>query len=183
MTYGDSFTAGDEVNDDATWPFFLQSLLDHDVINFGTRAYGTDQSLLKFEQQARSNALAPFVVLGIMSENINRLMNIYRPFYAPTTEFKLGFKPTYRCDRSGALEIVPNPLQTFKNTAAELRALATGAAQHDPYARSKLHLSWPFTFNMVRLLYEYGVARLGVIHGCFQARHCSTFGQTATHLT
>ncbi len=159
--YGDSFTLGDEVNDDETWPYFLQELLGKDVRNFGARAYGTDQAVMKFEQHVRSNLIAPVAVLGIMWENINRIANNYRPFYLARTIFKLGFKPRYACDRNDRLTIESNPMQEFRATPAALQALAARAAESDPYAQSKPRLSWPFTLGMLKLSYEYGRSRLG----------------------
>ena len=77
--YGDSFTFCDQVNDDQTWPYYLSKLTNTRVENWGVGAYGTDQALLRLKQNLpkyRTN----IVVLGVFSENINRLMNAYRPF-------------------------------------------------------------------------------------------------------
>ena len=52
VVLGDSFTFGDEVSDDETYPSYLQGLLpDTDVLNLGVHGYGHDQMLLYLEDQ------------------------------------------------------------------------------------------------------------------------------------
>ena len=52
LTFGDSFTFGDEVSDDETWTYFLEKLLPgSEVINFGVHGYGHDQMLLYLREE------------------------------------------------------------------------------------------------------------------------------------
>ena len=53
LAIGDSFTFGDDIDDDETYPAMLQSLLgpQYEVLNMGIHGYGHDQSLLKLEQE------------------------------------------------------------------------------------------------------------------------------------
>ncbi|MEI7818147.1 MAG: SGNH/GDSL hydrolase family protein [Desulfuromonadales bacterium] len=49
---GDSFTFGDEVNDDQTLPYYLNHFLDAtEVLNFGESGYGLDQMVLRLEEE------------------------------------------------------------------------------------------------------------------------------------
>ncbi len=79
-TYGDSFTYGAEVGDAETWQTFLASKIKSNVLNFGIGGSGTDQALLKYKMH--DNMSPRVVFLGIFPENINRVVNVYRPFYS-----------------------------------------------------------------------------------------------------
>ena len=50
LAVGDSFTFGDEVKDDETWPAHLQQLLGRRVLNAGVSGYGFDQIVLRAEK-------------------------------------------------------------------------------------------------------------------------------------
>jgi lysophospholipase L1-like esterase len=71
LATGDSYTQGDEVDDDHTWPAQLQGLLRRRTINAGVAAYGFDQTVLRTEQ------LVPLVkpgliVLGFIGDDLRR---------------------------------------------------------------------------------------------------------------
>lgn len=132
--YGDSFTAGVDVNDDEAWPYLLEQILDRGVKNFGTGAYGTDQAVLKFEGHAQSGDVAAVTILGIHEENIRRTVNTFRPFYIRATGIKLGFKPRYRCDDQDVLHLEANPLVPFEDDLEALQRIAARAAERDLYA-------------------------------------------------
>jgi hypothetical protein len=111
--YGDSFTAGSNVNDDETWEYFLSRLTGTRVANFGVAGYGPDQALLKLERNFRRGLRAKIVILAIIPDDLNRLLSVYRPFYA-RAEPGVTFKPMFR-GQAGAMEVVnlaPRPLTT-----------------------------------------------------------------------
>jgi hypothetical protein len=66
LVFGDSMTFGEEVDDDATLPHWLESsLADAEVLNFGVRGYGLGQMVLRLE--AEGLAMHPdHVVLVIL---------------------------------------------------------------------------------------------------------------------
>jgi len=71
LATGDSYTQGDEVDNDHTWPAQLQGLLRRRTINAGVAAYGFDQIVLRTEQ------LVPVVkpgliVLGFIADDLRR---------------------------------------------------------------------------------------------------------------
>ncbi len=107
-TYGDSFTYCAEVGDENTWQTFLGDKLQTNVLNFGVSGYGTDQALLKYELQ--EGIAAKIVILGVLPENINRVVNIYRPFYTYHDPLKLT-KPIFFKDRN-KIRLVPNPIRS-----------------------------------------------------------------------
>ncbi len=107
-TYGDSFTYCANVPDDCTWQTFLGQKLKQNVINFGVGGYGTDQAVLKHEFQNQIHT--KIVMLCILPENINRIVNIYRPFYTYNDPLRLT-KPIF-VKKGDQLVLVPNPLRS-----------------------------------------------------------------------
>jgi hypothetical protein len=90
---GDSFTFGDEVDDDSTSAAALERMIDAPVLNYGVRAFGPDQSVLKFERLAQKRLMPNIAVLIIMHENIRRVVNSFRPVYYSVTDMRFGLKP------------------------------------------------------------------------------------------
>ncbi len=101
--FGDSFTFSSEVSDDAAWGNVLARRLGCRVANYGIGGYGTDQAYLRFlEQDVGSGAV---VILGIFEDNLRRNVNQHRSLL--TGKSIVGFKPRYKVDRRGQLELVP----------------------------------------------------------------------------
>src|SRR4051812_2059220 len=117
MAFGDSHTYCDEVGDADTWEVALEDSVGADVDNFGVPGYAPDQALLRFRQKVRE-VQRPVAVLGFGLENINRVVNRYRPFYAPGTGLPYP-KPRFVL-KDGALVLLPNPI----TSAADLSRLA-----------------------------------------------------------
>ena len=69
--YGDSFVWADEVDDAHAWGNLLVDRLGCRVANFGVRAYGTDQSYLRYLNSAPTDN-SQVVVLGHFTENVLR---------------------------------------------------------------------------------------------------------------
>ena len=114
--FGDSFTYCDEVGDEDTWENRLAEHLQGDVFNFGNGGYGTDQAYLRFKEDF-SKVRAPVAILGIVTENINRCVNVHRRFYFAKTGICLT-KPRFLLTDDG-LELLENPL----GSADDLRLL------------------------------------------------------------
>lgn len=77
VAFGDSFVYGDEVSADQTFPFYLSEKLDATVRNFGVSGFGPDQAVLRLERELANGLDAPVVVLGMPSENIARVVNVF----------------------------------------------------------------------------------------------------------
>jgi hypothetical protein len=78
-----------------------------EVLNFGVDAYGPDQSVLRYVEDG--HRFRPHLVLiGFMSENLLRAVNVFRPFYEPGTGAPFA-KPRFVLERGG-LRLIPNPL-------------------------------------------------------------------------
>ncbi len=111
VTIGDSFTFGDEVSDNETWPAQVERILRADgvptrVFNLGTNAYGIDQALLRLRRDGAP--LRPdVVILGLQPENLMRNVNIVRPIFFPDTALPLS-KPRFILD-DGELHLRNQP--------------------------------------------------------------------------
>jgi hypothetical protein len=109
--FGDSFTHCSDVGNDETWEERISELdPTFEVINFGVGGYALDQAHLRFLAEGDTYRGAAYVLVGFMSENIKRMVNVFRPFYHPDTGLPLP-KPRYRLVE-GKLELLPNPLRS-----------------------------------------------------------------------
>ena len=114
--FGDSFTFCADVHDHETWEEYLAEMVQSNIYNFGVGAYGTDQAYLKFLKYL-PKIKTRVVTLGLIMENINRIVNTYRKFYAIVTgaprtkpRFKLvNAHELYSSDYE--LVLIPNPIQ------------------------------------------------------------------------
>jgi hypothetical protein len=110
-TFGDSFTYGTEVALGETWEKQLERIAPAtQVLNYGVPAYGLDQAYLRYLKVGAD--YRPHVVLiGYMSENIARNVNVFRPFYTRARRDVLFTKPRFRVV-DGELVLVDNPIRT-----------------------------------------------------------------------
>ena len=107
--FGDSFTFGSEVDDTATWEYQLEERdARYEVVNFGVGAYGLDQAYLRFLQDG-VHFNSDIVVIGFMSENIYRNLNVFRPFYSSAYTTNIYTKPRFSFE-NGVLSLIKNPL-------------------------------------------------------------------------
>lgn len=110
LAVGGSFTHGDETSFAEGWTQQLEKRLEGvEVINGGVPAYGPDQALLRF-RRLRERFAPKVVLFGVMTENLNRVVNVFRPFYYPS-DLIMFAKPRFRLAGEG-LELTPNPLPT-----------------------------------------------------------------------
>ena len=80
--FGDSFTAGDDVNDDEVWGYLLERELNEagirsEVLNFGVGAYGMGQAYLRWQHLGKSFS-PDIVIFGLQPENLKRNVNVFR---------------------------------------------------------------------------------------------------------
>jgi hypothetical protein len=105
--FGDSFTYCEEVDQSECWTAVLEERLQRiEVLNFGVPGYGPDQAWLRYERDGRPYQPCG-VLIGYMVENINRVVNRFRPFYEPNTGLALA-KPRFRLSGDG-LQLLPSP--------------------------------------------------------------------------
>lgn len=92
LAIGDSFTFGDEVEDNETWAAHLERILNKRVLNAGVGAYGIDQDFLRAELLVDEYD-PDVVILSFISDDINRTEYSYYPYgngWKPYFEYKNG---------------------------------------------------------------------------------------------
>lgn len=104
--YGDSFTFSLEVDNEHAWGNILANLQKCRVNNFAIPGYGTDQAFLRYKNNPHEKS--SIVILGILSENVNRNVNQFRRFYVPQDVVLFGFKPRFIED-GNKLKLIPIP--------------------------------------------------------------------------
>jgi len=142
--FGDSFVAC-VGPDEETWETHLGARLGTNVVNQGVPAYGPDQALLKLRRDLSCHPTR-VVLLGILSENVCRIQNVYRLAYtslhykgALRPDGTIGWEPTKpRFVRRGErLETVPNPVRgarDLERLLADPRGFLAPVERHDRFA-------------------------------------------------
>ncbi len=126
VVVGGSFTHGDEVKDAEAWPALVDAARDDwRVANLGVGAYGLDQARMRYLKDGRRLA-ADEVWLGLMPSATLRVVTQYRPALRHQDP-SVAFKPRYRWDGPGRLEVVPNPARTIADVV-DLVTNANGAS-------------------------------------------------------
>jgi hypothetical protein len=129
--FGDSFTYGWAVSDEATWPWLLQSALPRQrVVNFAVGGYGTLQALLQLEAALRSRPRPALVVLAhnFFHDPRNTFSRLRRREAVPWNRLGPIEHPAARIGRDGALEIASTPLSYAEFPLMRRSALANLAA-------------------------------------------------------
>lgn len=88
LAVGDSFTAGDEVDDHESWPAVLQEMLARRAINGGVSGYGVDQMVLRAEQVSVREKPAA-TVLSFIADDLernarSRMWTLEKPWFEMT---------------------------------------------------------------------------------------------------
>ena len=93
--FGCSFTYGQSLNDDETYPWMLQEILqEYEVVNFGVRGYSTLQSLIQFKQALEKRKLPRIAVVA------------YAAFHDERNTFSRNWKKALRVkERFGHVEM------------------------------------------------------------------------------
>lgn len=131
-TFGDSYTFGMEVSNEQTWQ---EQLVKRDnrfeIINFGIGGHSLDQGYLRYLDEG--SAYSPDIVMvGFMSENINRVVSVYRPYYVEQTGLPLT-KPRFILE-DGELKLIKNPhqkLEDYKELLANPKSVLPTLGEHD----------------------------------------------------
>jgi hypothetical protein len=83
VVLGDSFTFGEDVGDDETWPSRLQAAMPGtEVLNLGVHGYGHDQMLLYLQEEGLRYH-PDVVVVGFLPDDMERNVVAFRDFAKP----------------------------------------------------------------------------------------------------
>ena len=95
LAVGGSYTLGDEVSDDETFPAQLQALTGRRTINAGMEAYGLDQTVLRAEVVAATDRPAAIVVSfgadNLRRMEMSRVWGVEKPYFT-LTDGKLALR-------------------------------------------------------------------------------------------
>lgn len=105
--YGDSFSYGVGVAADETFAAQIEAKTGWTCPNFGVAAYGPDQALLKYRDASLHSR---FAVLGILDENVGRIVTVWWNFYDRGSGSFGGTKPRFDLS-SGTPVLIENPIQ------------------------------------------------------------------------
>ena len=144
--FGDSYTHGNEVRNDQTWPAAFERHLkaqdlNVEVMNFGVMSYGMDQALLRYRRDG-----APFhpdlVLFGLQTENTFRNLNVFRPSYVLNAGIVLA-KPRFvlEGDRLTQAPIeLPEPATIVDEVIADFPASSLYA--YEEFTDTRLTPDW-----------------------------------------
>jgi hypothetical protein len=136
--FGDSFSHADDVHNDFTWAnVWEQGDPRLEVLNFGVPGYGTDQAFLHYQRDGKKYS-PDIAILGVMSENLNRNLNTFIPFYRHDSW--PNSKPRYKLDRDGSLQLHENAYREHSDYQAiidNLPAEIEAQGAHDWWYRAK----------------------------------------------
>ncbi|MFH1559944.1 MAG: SGNH/GDSL hydrolase family protein [Chloroflexota bacterium] len=115
VAIGDSFVFGAQVNDNETYPFYLESLLDNtEVLNMGVVGYGIDQAVLKYLKYG-STYTPDLVILGTYPHDYVRTGLSFYGFSKPVFEYN---------DNNDSIELtntsIPPPQEVFDELKRKL---------------------------------------------------------------
>jgi len=83
LTFGDSYTFGDEVSDNETYSYFLsQEMPEAEVLNLGVHGYGHDQMLLYLQHEGVKYR-PDVVIVGFVWFDINRNLVTFSNYSKP----------------------------------------------------------------------------------------------------
>lgn len=130
LAVGDSFTFGDQVDDDATWPAALERKLGRPVKNGGVFGYSFVQAVLRAEELLPRHPFDTLVV-SLIAGDLDR--NEYSKRYTPVPWFDLegGQLVLRNCpvvDTSDPGELAGRPLKNLLGRSALLDAILANVA-------------------------------------------------------
>ncbi|HKI00800.1 MAG TPA: hypothetical protein VKK31_02355 [Thermoanaerobaculia bacterium] len=134
--FGDSFTHASGVAEGLSWEERLEALEPGlEVMNFGIPGSDPGQGLLRYRREG--TAYHPDVVLiGMMSENINRMVNTFRPFYFGRSGLPFS-KPRFAV-QGGKLVLHENPIRSieqYREVLSDPETWLPRLGEHDYFYR------------------------------------------------
>ena len=147
ITVGDSYTNGNEADFADSYPAQLEQMAGVGVANWGVSGFGPLQATLTYEQVAPYYPNADIVILGIMHENIRRLVNSFRPALLRSSGVTFGFKPYVEVGADGP-RFRENQNAPPSQQLDELVARARTALRNDYWAKGESR--FPYSVAFVR---------------------------------
>ncbi|HJT82539.1 MAG TPA: hypothetical protein VJ719_15190 [Chthoniobacterales bacterium] len=86
LVFGDSFTFGNDVHDNETWPSELETILQQPVLNAAVTGYGIDQAFMRAEKLL-PNYHPAVVIVAFISHDVHRAELSYYSKWKPYFEY------------------------------------------------------------------------------------------------
>lgn len=163
--FGDSFTAGDDVDDEEVWTNQLRLALQQrgiraEVLNFGVGGYDMGQAYLRW--RAVGQQFQPdIVIFGFQPENLDRNVNVFRILYihGPSIPFS---KPRFYM-QDGSLALLNAPALPPEMMVATFEAFASHplAAFEDYYRSRDIVSKWWLRSRLAAFIYAVTKAQKG----------------------
>lgn len=152
--FGDSFTFGGEVANDATWSHHLEIVLAEngikaEVLNFGISGYGMDQAYLRWQQDGI--AFKPDIVMfGFSPFDIRRNTNLFRSL----ADFEsLVAKPRFILEDDDELRLVHQPVTPPQDVINVLTNFYQHPlSQYEGYYDSRFSQQWWLESKVIALI-------------------------------
>lgn len=156
LLFGDSYTAGDGVSNTHRYSDVLESLLPNlEVFNFGLSGTGTDQQYLVFREVAK-DIEHDLIVVGLMVENIRRIVVQYRPWATPEGKTLFFAKPYFTFDKDRLTQHnVPVPKEPIDEEALILVEGQADRGGRLAWARKAVNQLGPSARDLVQRLSRY----------------------------
>ena len=132
--YGDSFTFGNEVSFEESWPYLFEELAGERIVNLGVPAGAQDMEYWKC--RAMYDTYPTRVVLFAVGPiDVSRLGSMARKFLNPEDDLPL-IKGRYARNEDGEFVLIPNPIQKPEDLQriSEPEFLSSRVAAHDYWA-------------------------------------------------
>ena len=105
LALGDSFTEGDEVADQETWPSYLQQSVGRTVVNAGVSGFGLDQIVLQAQRAVPTVhpglIVVSFIANDLRRNELSRVWTLPKPYFELTNgvlELHPPATPSAACD-------------------------------------------------------------------------------------
>jgi hypothetical protein len=144
IVIGDSYSHGHEVAADDTYVARLSEILGVSLANHAYGGYGPLQAFLSLKENVDHYPRARIAILGIMYENIFRMVNSYRPLLI-TKGTTYALKPYMKGEN-----IQPHPGQDAFKDVDTFKGHVNDAFDNDFWARPKHR--FPFFVSYIRAL-------------------------------
>jgi hypothetical protein len=119
--FGDSYTHGDEVSNQDSWPHLLEQGGDlREVLNFGVNGYGTGQALLRYRRDGAQYE-PDIVIIEVILGSILRNVSVYRPAFFHDNPNAV-VKPRFTLTDSDTLVLVPTPVASEEELLSSIRS-------------------------------------------------------------
>ena len=153
LAFGDSFTFGTEVEANETWPYYLETLSNKAVLNFGMPGYGIDQILWTFQQKS-TLFKSQYVLFGFISNDIDRSQTNYWRFVHHLRDAVPALtKPVYNWNGEEFV-LQPNPVRSIEDLPNLMETKFISKLMDSDPLRSTMSLPH-FSFPYSKLLFNH----------------------------